>query len=400
MAHLCGLCLTLRDEHGHSARLVTNYDGLLVSVLTEGQSPARSPHRKAGACALRGFSGADVLDARGEGARLAAAVSLVLAAGKSRDHVADHDGAYRRRMVASVATRLADRWAGAGARTAAAVGFDVAVLTDAVERQAVLETRSISLLEITEPTETAVAAAFAHTAVLAGKEHNAELLAETGRYFGRLAHLLDAVEDLETDRAAGAYNPLIATGTELSAARGHCDDAVAGMRMAVADLDLEDRRLVESLLYREVRRSVDRVFAQHPGYGQGPYGPPPPQGPYLPPRGSGPYGPGAPYPPQGPGRPPQGPGGSGYPPQGPGGPFGPYPPPPPPRRPNLGLICLAAPLIGCTCGTWRPPWSPKRGMSCGDRCLCASDCWDCDCCDACECCQCCQICECCDCLNC
>lgn len=35
MAHLCGLCLTLRGEHGQAARLVTNYDGLLVSVLVE-----------------------------------------------------------------------------------------------------------------------------------------------------------------------------------------------------------------------------------------------------------------------------------------------------------------------------------------------------------------------------
>nr|BFE84926.1 hypothetical protein GCM10020093_075270 [Planobispora longispora] len=47
MAHLCGLCLALRDEHGHAARLVTNYDGLLVSVLTEAQAPALSPRREA-----------------------------------------------------------------------------------------------------------------------------------------------------------------------------------------------------------------------------------------------------------------------------------------------------------------------------------------------------------------
>jgi hypothetical protein len=40
MAHLCGLCLTLRDLRGQNARFVTNYDGLLVSVLTEAQSPA------------------------------------------------------------------------------------------------------------------------------------------------------------------------------------------------------------------------------------------------------------------------------------------------------------------------------------------------------------------------
>jgi hypothetical protein len=76
MAHLCGRCLTLRDLHGHGARLVTNYDGLLVSVQTQAQSPAGAARREAGAaqreagaaqrevgaaqreagpCALRGF---------------------------------------------------------------------------------------------------------------------------------------------------------------------------------------------------------------------------------------------------------------------------------------------------------------------------------------------------------
>ncbi len=67
MAHLCGLCLALRDEHGHAARLVTNYDGLLVSVLTEAQAPAVAPRRRAAACALRGFKGADVVMAEGYG---------------------------------------------------------------------------------------------------------------------------------------------------------------------------------------------------------------------------------------------------------------------------------------------------------------------------------------------
>ena len=40
MAHLCGLCLALRDRHGHLARLVTNYDGLVLSALVEAQRPA------------------------------------------------------------------------------------------------------------------------------------------------------------------------------------------------------------------------------------------------------------------------------------------------------------------------------------------------------------------------
>ena len=35
LAHLCGMCLSLRDEHGHLSRLVTNYDGLMISAMVE-----------------------------------------------------------------------------------------------------------------------------------------------------------------------------------------------------------------------------------------------------------------------------------------------------------------------------------------------------------------------------
>ena len=54
MAHLCGLCLALRADHGQFARVVTNYDGLIVSVLTEAQTGVTdSGRRTAGPCPLR-----------------------------------------------------------------------------------------------------------------------------------------------------------------------------------------------------------------------------------------------------------------------------------------------------------------------------------------------------------
>lgn len=108
MAHLCGLCLALRADHGQFARIVTNYDGLIVSVLTEAQTERTTAQRRtAGPCPLRSMRTAPV--ARGEGARLAAAVSLVLASAKVRDHVADRDGLLKRRPVAAAARRVAMR---------------------------------------------------------------------------------------------------------------------------------------------------------------------------------------------------------------------------------------------------------------------------------------------------
>ncbi|NLU69536.1 DUF5685 family protein [Streptomyces sp. HNM0574] len=261
-AHLCGLCLALRADHGQFARVVTNYDGLIVSVLTDAQSGVAAHRRRtAGPCPLRGMRTASV--ATGEGARLAASVSLVLASAKIRDHVADRNGLLRRRPVAAAARRVAAGWDRAGARTGATLGFDTTLLVDAVDRQPGVEQLAgpgTPLTRVTEPTETATAAAFAHTAHLAGRPGNAAPLAEAGRLFGRLAHLLDAVEDREADAAEGAWNPLTATGADTAAARRLCQDALHGIRLALRDVEFADDSLVHALLVHELRRSVDRAF--------------------------------------------------------------------------------------------------------------------------------------------
>lgn len=386
MAHLCGLCLALRSDHGQFARIVTNYDGLIVSVLTEAQTE-RTPgqRRTAGPCPLRAMRTAPV--ARGEGARLAAAVSLVLASAKVRDHVADRDGLLARRPVAAAARRVAAGWDRAGARTGAQLGFDTALLVDAVDRQTGIELLAgpgTPLLTVTEPTETATAAAFAHTAVLAGKPQNAAPLAEAGRLFGRLAHLLDAVEDQEADAASGAWNPLTATGTSRAEARRLCDDALRGVRLALRDAEFADDRLAHVLLAHELRRSVDRAFATdvcshqgggllteagHPSEGRpvASFGPPP---------------------------------GNPYAPTGPSGPFDPPQPPEPPRdRRGLIMGCLVWAGLACTCqmccGTFDDPWSHQRREGLCSKCDCG------DCCDACDCCgncgDCCDGCDCCGC---
>ncbi|MBA5221292.1 MULTISPECIES: DUF5685 family protein [Streptomyces] len=388
MAHLCGLCLALRQDHGQFARVATNYDGLLISVLTEAQSaPAAGARRLAGPCPLRGMRTASV--ARGEGARLAAAVSLVLASAKVRDHVADGDGLLARRPVALAARRIAANWGRAGARGGHEVGFDTALLLDAVERQAGIEALAgpgTPLLTVTEPTETATAAAFAHTALLAGRPANAEPLAEAGRLFGRLAHLLDAVEDQVEDAATGAWNPLTATGTSTAEARRLAEDALHGIRLALREVEFTEPALAHLLLVHELPRSVDRAFGTescgHDGHdgdagraaGAGPvrgaFGPPQP-----------PYG--APQQPYGPPQSPYGP------------PFGPPEPPRPPEKRGWLAGCAVATGLCCTCRVccadeYEGPWSRKKREGCLSNC-------DCDCCDACDCCDCCDCCSCCDC---
>jgi hypothetical protein len=199
----------------------------------------------------------------GDYARLAATVSLVLAAAKVRDHAADGDGPAGRPGLRRAATALAGNWEAGGARAGGQLGFDTSVLTAAVSRQEALEAQAgpgTSLLTITEPTETATGAAFGYTAVLAGQPGNEAALTEAGQLFGRIAHLLDAVEDLPDDTRNGAWNPLTATGSGVQEARRLCADAVAGIRLALADVEFTDRRLVDALLGDELRRSVRRTF--------------------------------------------------------------------------------------------------------------------------------------------
>lgn len=398
MAHLCGLCLALRGDHGQFARVVTNYDGLLISVLTEAQAEhATGWRRTAGPCPLRGMRTASV--ARGEGARLAAAVSLVLASAKVNDHVADRDGLLGRRPVAVAARRVAANWGRAGARTGSAVGFDTAVLVDAVDRQTGIEALAgpgTSLLTVTEPTETATAAAFAHTAVLAGRPGNAVPLSEAGRLFGRLAHLLDAVEDRETDAASGAWNPLTATGTPLAEARRLADDALRGIRLALRDAEFTDGRLAHVLLAHELGRSVDRAFGTsgcgHPVDGShgtvdlhdvpGTPGSPGSLGSAVLPGPEGAFGP-----------PPQH-GGNPY--VGGGNPLGGGLSVQPPNPGKRGFLagCAAAVGLCCTCKVccadeFEGPWSRRKREGCLNNCDCG-----CDCCEACECCECCSCCDC------
>jgi hypothetical protein len=262
------------------------------------------------------------------------------------------------------------------------------VLLDAVDRQAGLERLAgpgTPVLTVTEPTETATAAAFAHTAVLAGRPANAAPLAEAGRLFGRLAHLLDAVEDQAADAASGAWNPLTATGTSREEARRLADDAVRGVRLALRDAEFTDGRLVHRLLVHELARSVDRAFGApscaHDATGRaGGYGPP--QGPYGPPSQ-------APEPPQ-----PQGPYAPYAPPPGPQGPHGPGAPGggQPPHRPGRGFLagCAAAVGLLCTCQVccadeFEGPWSRRRREGwCGQCGQCDGNC--CECCNCCNCC--------------
>jgi len=252
--HLCGLCLTLRDEVGQDARLATSYDGLLLSVLVEDLLPGDVVHRRAGPCPLRSMRTADVVASTAAAARLAASVSLLLAAAKVADHV--HDGQSPRPL-----RLVARRWEAAGRRLADGVGLDPRSILGPVAEQARLEAvpgRDFSFY--TAPTEAATAAAFAHAAVLSGRPGSRPGLIAAGAAFGRLAHLLDAVEDEADDCREGRFNPLAASGTHLSEARLVAEGCVTRLREGLAAAGLARVTLAHRLLVHEAGHAVRRAF--------------------------------------------------------------------------------------------------------------------------------------------
>ena len=251
--HLCGTCLALGQEVGQTARLATNYDGALLSALADAQSVEPAP-RIRHFCSLRGFRHATVVAPAAPAAQYAAAISTLMVATKVDDHVTDGDGfvAWAPKLFGDLARR-----ARAAARhLARLVGFDTTSIETAVADQGDREAQTgRDFLFYSEPTERALAAAFVHTAEVAGRPENRPLLAELGALFGRLMLLFDSYRDLAADRAKGHFNALDAAADD-----GHVEplahrlfhDARERIGELVPRLDLVRPHLVEHLLVAEL----------------------------------------------------------------------------------------------------------------------------------------------------
>ena len=394
MAHLCGLCLALRDGHGQFARIATNYDGLIISVLTEAQAERARRRAAAHGGALPAAGHAHRAGRHGRGR----------AAGRGRLAGArlGQDARPRRRRGRGAAGggRSPPRPAGSPAagtgpgrgpaRTSASTPR---VLVDAVGPAGRRSRRAAGpgtpLLTVTEPTETATAAAFAHTAVLAGRPANA------GAARGGGPALRTARPSAGRGRGPGGRTPAPAPGTrspppappraEAAPARATTRCTASGWPCATSSSTAGQAGAsccsCTSWAGRWTGPSARRPAAHAHGPQTGPapeaaggaegaFGPP--TGPYAP---HNPADPNAPHPP-----------GNPY-----GNPYGGEPP----RPQKRGFLAGCAVAIGlcCTCKVccadeFEGPWSRKRRegwcSDCGD---CDGGC--CDCCDACECCECC-----------
>lgn len=259
--HLCGLCLSLRDNYGHPARLATNYDAAVLSVLCAAQ--ADQPQKTYNSnCPLRRNRQATITAPDTVGAQYAAAVSLVMAAAKIQDHVADGETVWR--YLPNVANAVSGSWLKRAKKQMARLNFDTHKILEQTQRQVELEAKlQQDFYVYSQPTELAVGAAFRHTAVLVHKPHNQEPLFQMGRMFGRIMYLLDSVQDLASDVANDLFNPLINCYEEaaiLAKANEIFQEAHATLLHHFALLDMPNPQLAHALFHHQLKTRVEKTI--------------------------------------------------------------------------------------------------------------------------------------------
>jgi hypothetical protein len=205
MSHVCGLCLTLRARHGQVARLTTNYDAALLSVLYEALVP-QAVRTVTHYCPLRlGWRGEVI--ALNPGTEFAASIALMSASVKVSDHLLDGDA--RLGVFRGLFRRIGEGWYRAARCTASALGFNLAMIAGQADRQLAVEAEhGREFLHYSRPTEEAVGSACGQVGVLAGSPERVGILQRIGQLFGRIIYLIDAYRDYAADLAERKFNPL------------------------------------------------------------------------------------------------------------------------------------------------------------------------------------------------
>jgi hypothetical protein len=257
MGHICGLCLALRQQAGHVARLTTNYDAALLLALWQAQTNERPTYDSL--CPLRRRARLPVAAPDSVGAQFAAALAVTMGGIKLADQVQDNDTAAAN--LPWLPSAIAHRWQKQGQQAAAQVGFDTAVITGAAQQQAEVEAiPGHDFLHYAWPTELSVGAAFGHTAVLAHQPHNQYPLTTMGQLYGRIMFLIDSYQDHAVDLAHGRFNALAAAGKPKSFARDLFQTSYAELAGLVEQVAWKRPSLIRLLLIDHLGRIGSRLL--------------------------------------------------------------------------------------------------------------------------------------------
>ena len=193
----CGLCRTLGERYGVSARFILNYDFTFLVLLLSEQAALQAEHHRCIAHPLRGRD----LYPGNEAFELAADCSVILAWWQLRDGVRDHGciGGMKYRAASSVLAKAYRK------------AKKLRPAFDASTREHLDKLNSLELSGCASMDE----AADAFAQLLSGisceitDPVKARVISQMLYHLGRWIYLIDAADDLADDFKSGSYNPLI-----------------------------------------------------------------------------------------------------------------------------------------------------------------------------------------------
>jgi hypothetical protein len=243
--HYCGTCKTMGRLFGQRSRMLLDYDAVFLGELLAALSP--QPVAFGSAYTSRSCLALPAASEIPWSFRYAAAVNVVLADLKLADHQAD--------TRSRVALALRRFFSGAFRKAAGQLRdweFPLGELRGQLALQWEREREARPTIDrLAEPTANATRLVFRHGAGLSPAGAAAvDAMGAVGDAFGRIAYLIDAIEDREKDARAGAFNALAATGTTIAQARTLLADARDRMVLHLGALPIavERRRLFAARL--------------------------------------------------------------------------------------------------------------------------------------------------------
>ncbi len=247
----CGICRSIRDDHGQLCRLGLSYDMAFLALL---HMSLYEPREHTGTSRCLAHPGKPRPWADNEFIRYAAKMNVALACYKARDDWQD-DKKWSARLLASVFGRDEEAIAAEYPRQCAAV-------TDCIRTLSALEQSGCQ-----NPDEPANCFGNLMAELLVYQEDRwAGDLRQLGFYLGRFIYLADAAIDYRRDKKAGKYNPFLQMGEDRAAWEQILVLAMAGCTEAYERLPLvQDKELLDNILYSGVWLSYRRMEREQEG---------------------------------------------------------------------------------------------------------------------------------------
>lgn len=251
----CGLCKELSRRYGTIARMLLNYDLVLVALLADGLSgtlPCSEPER----CIVHPIARRPICGSS-PGIAFAADALVLLSWYKLRDDLLD-EHLFRRVPLRLVALSLKKAFCKAAERQPE---MD-RVFRDAMQLQGEIERAGCALPDqASEPSGRMLGTLFSQTATEEGQK---AALYRCGMLLGRMIYYLDAAEDYSDDAKKKRYNVFLRKGCSLSKAQAKAKmlcNLCAGEAIACyQQLEIkENQGLLDNLFYLGLAESISQI---------------------------------------------------------------------------------------------------------------------------------------------